>query len=323
MVRDKKGQTLIFFIILLPILIGVCAFVIFYRRLFNKPIKDGVTIIMRYTLRLLTIQQFERATALICACEHLRKIHNISGGEINIGLWIGSNMTPNHISEAETKLKELREEPNKKIYEGNPIQITTCPWCGAIIDVGCYSIDQTMTISCKNNKYCEFHSSLPIYLVDDDIYEKCPTLILSTVDKFARIVWEEKSKAIFGKDNIMPPELIIQDELHLISGPLGSIAGVYEIAVEKLCDRDGKTPKIVASTATVRNANEQIKSLYNKEMFQFPPNGISATDSFFAVQADKSQRPARKYIGLCEAGGSLADLLIRVYSNLIFTKNLQ
>lgn len=302
--------------------LGVCAFVIFYRRLLNKPLKDGVTIIMRYTLRLLTIQQFERATALICACEHLRKAHNISGGEINIGLWIGSNMTPNHISDAAEKLKELIEEPSKKIYEGNPIQITTCPWCGATIDVGCYSINQNMIISCKNNKNCEFHNRLPIYLVDDDIYEKCPTLILSTVDKFARIVWEEKSKAIFGKDDIRPPELIIQDELHLISGPLGSITAIYEIAVGKLCERNRKSPKIIASTATVRNASEQIKNLYDKKMFQFPPNGISANDSFFAIRSDVSKRPARRYIGLCEAGGSLADLLIRVYSNLIFTKNL-
>ncbi|MCK4261006.1 MAG: hypothetical protein KAX49_18670 [Halanaerobiales bacterium] len=302
--------------------LGVCAFVIFYRRLLHKPSVDGVTIIMRYTLRLLTIQQFERATALICACEHLRKIHNISGGEINIGLWIGSNMTPNHISDAAEKLKELIEEPSKKIYEGNPIQIITCPWCGSTIDVGCYRVDHNMTIRCKNNKNCEFHNGLPIYLVDDDIYEKCPTLILGTVDKFARIVWEEKSKAIFGKDDFLPPELIIQDELHLISGPLGSITGIYEIAVEKLCERNGKTPKIIASTATVKNANEQIKNLYNKKMFQFPPNGISLDDSFFAVRADKTKRPARRYLGLCETGGSLADLLIRVYSNLIFTKNL-
>lgn len=302
--------------------LGLAAFVIFYRRISNKPIEDGVTIIMRYTLRLLTIQQFERATALICACEHLRKVYQISGGEISIGLWIGSNMTPNHLNDAAEKIQKLRDDTSLVISEGNPIQIMKCPWCGTSIDVGCYNIEKNMTISCKNNKHCEFHEGLPIYIVDDDIYERRPTLILSTVDKFARIVWEERSKSIFGINKGMPPELIIQDELHLISGPLGSIAGIYEVAIEKLCERNGKRPKIIASTATVKNANAQIKNLYNMGMFQFPPNGILADDSFFAVRADKDQRPARRYIGLCETGGSLADLLIRVYANLTFMKNL-
>ncbi len=302
--------------------LGVSAFVIFYRRLLGGNESGGVTVLMRYTLRLLTIQQFERATALICSCEYLRVKHNILGGEINIGLWIGSGMTPNHLDDAAEVIKKLRDNGDERIYEGNPCQITTCPWCGSIIDIGCYSISDTMTIRCKNNPKCHFHKSLPIYVVDDDIYKKCPTLVLSTVDKFARIVWEEKSKAIFGKGIFAPPELIIQDELHLISGPLGSISGVYEIAVQKLCENSGRKPKIIASTATVRNARTQIKNLYNKEMFQFPPNGISFRDSFFAKQASKDLRPARRYIGLCESGGSMADLLIRVYANLIFTKNL-
>lgn len=145
---------------------------------------------------------------------------------------------------------------------------------------------------------------------------------MSTIDKFARIVWEEKTKALFGNGDFLPPELIIQDELHLISGPLGSIAGIYEAAIQKLCEVSGRTPKIIASTATVRNAKEQIKNLYDKNMFQFPPNGLSAKDSFFAITADRDQRPARRYIGLCETGGSMADLLLRVYSNLFFLKSL-
>lgn len=302
--------------------LGVSAFVIFYRRLFNRPLNDGVTIIMRYTLRLLTIQQFERATALICACEHIRKLNDIPGGEISIGLWIGSNMTPNHLSDAADKLNELLEDPNKRIYEGNPLQITNCPWCGANIDIGCYSVDNNMHIRCKNNSMCEFNNNLPIYIVDDDIYEKRPTLILSTIDKFARIVWEEKSKAIFGTDDQLPPELIIQDELHLISGPLGSITGIYEIAVDKLCNRNEKNPKIIASTATVRNANHQIENLYGRDMFKFPPNGIESGDSFFAVVASKKNKPARTYIGLSELGGSISDLMIRIYANLTFIKNL-
>lgn len=300
--------------------LGVSAFTIFYRRLSNdfENINDGVVIIMRYTLRLLTMQQFERASALICACEYLRNKYDMAGGEINIGLWIGSSMTPNSLEIAREKLLEIRENPNKIIYESNPVQITKCPWCGKEIDILNYNIHKHMTINCSNNN-CFFHKSLPIYIIDDDIYSIKPTLLLSTIDKFARITWEHRTKALF-QHNKNTPDLIIQDELHLISGPLGSLDGIYEIAIDALCGKN-KT-KVIASTATVKNAKAQIKNLYNREMFQFPPNGLSSKDSFFAVEASIYERPARTYIGLCEMGGSLVDLLIRVYSNLTFLKLL-
>lgn len=304
--------------------LGVSAFVIFYRRISQKLISDGVTIIMRYTLRLLTIQQFERAAALVCSCEHLRKQNNISGGEISIGLWIGSTMTPNHINGyggAREILKDLKENPNKILNESNPVQITVCPWCGTSIDLDGYEIfkNKGLVIRCNNNPACEFHNALPIYVVDDDIYNNRPTILLSTIDKFARLAWQIESKSIFGDK---PPELIIQDELHLISGPLGSLAGIYEVGVEYLCCANGKYPKVIASTATVKNAIEQIKNIYNKETFQFPPSGLNFDDSFFAVLADDKERPARTYIGLCETGGTLSDLTIRVYANLMFLKAL-
>ena len=302
--------------------LGVAAFTIFYRRLTEKVVSDGVAVIMRYTLRLLTLQQFERATALICACEHIRKEESIGGGEINIGLWIGSSMTPNKIEQARNVLLKLRDDPYEKIYEGNPVQITRCPWCGTKIDLNGYEIkDGSMYIRCADNPLCEFHKQLPIYVVDDDIYRIRPTLLLSTIDKFARIAWEENAGYLFGK-NCPPPELIIQDELHLISGPLGSLCGVYEIALEYLCRKDGNPPKVIASTATVKNANEQIRNLYDRGTIQFPPGGINYEDSFFAIKSDAYKRPARTYIGLCEMGGSIADLMIHVYATLFYTKAL-
>lgn len=298
--------------------LAVASFTIFYRRIHQKPVSDGVAIFMRYTLRLLTVQQFERSAALICACEVLRQKYSLAGGEINIGLWIGSGMTPNHLKEAEDRLADLRAM--KPVYEGSPVQVTKCPWCNANIDVSGYVITKnSMSIHCSNPN-CTFHSGLPIYVVDDDIYNKKPTLVLSTIDKFARITWEPLTRNLFSQGQLSP-DLIIQDELHLISGPLGSLAGLYEIALEALCDNAYK-PKIIASTATVKQANEQIKALYNRDFFQFPPNGISAEDSFFAVRAGKDQRPARTYLGLCETGGSITDLFIRVFANLHFLKVL-
>ncbi|MDR1640193.1 MAG: helicase C-terminal domain-containing protein [Clostridiales bacterium] len=304
--------------------LGVAAFTIFYRRLSLKPSKDGVAIIMRYTLRLLTIQQFERASALICACDHLRREKGVPGGEISIGLWIGASMTPNHIDGddgAENILKILREDPTKPVNKGNPVQVTICPWCGQPIDLDGYSVlHKGLKIKCLN-KNCEFSAGLPIYVVDDDVYSSRPTLLLSTVDKFARIAWEPRAKSLFGL-NCAPPELVIQDELHLISGPLGSLAGIYEIAVEYLCSQNGRYPKVIASTATVKNASEQIKSLYNRKTIQFPPSGADFSDSFFAVLSTQEERPARTYLGLCESGGNINDLMLRVYSNLLVSNAL-
>ena len=299
---------------------GVAAFEIFHRRLTNRPDKDGVSVIMRYTLRLLTIQQFERASALICACEYLRQKYHLPGGEINIGLWIGSGMTPNSIAETNETLKKLKENKDARIYEGNPVQITTCPWCGKKIDTTGYNIiDGKLVIRCSDNPECAFHEKLPIYVVDEDIYRERPTLLLSTIDKFARIVWVEEAGNLFGKD-ALPPSLIIQDELHLISGSLGSLAGLYEIAIDYMCSRGGISPKVIASTATVHNASEQINELYNKQTIQFPPSGLTFDDSFFACIASKDDRPARTYLGLCETGNSISDLLVRVYAVLTYCK---
>ena len=304
--------------------LGLSAFSIFFRRLnCEKCNPNGVTVIMRYTLRLLTIQQFERATALICACEYMRKKYQIPGEEISIGLWIGSGMTPNHIKDAVETLNKLREDSMAAIYEANPMQITKCPWCGAEIGIGGYSVNsQSMNIFCHNNSECEFHRHLPIYVVDDDIYQTAPTFILSTVDKFARITWEEKAGNLFGANGCKPPELIIQDELHLISGPLGSITGIYEMAVDNICKHYGKAPKIIASTATVKNADRQIKTLYNRSMIQFPPNGLSYADSFFAIEANEKMRPARTYIGICSIGTGTSELLIKIFALLTFMKYL-
>ena len=301
--------------------LGLAAFTIFYRRLSGRG--DGVTILMRYTLRLLTLQQFERATALICACEHMRWEYGIPGGEISIGLWIGSGMTPNHLKNAEETLQKLRADATAPIYEANPMQITKCPWCGADIGIGGYEIlKEKMNIACHNNSNCAFHNHLPIYVVDDDIYQETPTLILSTVDKFARITWEERAGRLLGANGCLPPDLIIQDELHLISGPLGSITGIYEMAVEVICKHYGRVPKIIASTATVRNADKQIKILYNRNMIQFPPNGLDYRDSFFAVEADASSRPARTYVGICSIGSGTSEMLIKIFALLTFLKYL-
>ena len=328
--------------------LALSAFTSFYRRLLDSE-DDGVQVIMRYTLRLLTAQQFTRASSLICSMEKIREKNENQLGKkrFSIGVWLGSGSTPNqykgnaNFPGALQYYKWLLTGNKKAIY---PFLITKCPWCSS--HIGQVSFNQNRAPNIiglreKNNKVefkcrnidCDFESNLPIYVVDDDVYEKRPTILIGTVDKFARLTWEPKSKLIFGLDEngrriSSPPSLILQDELHLITGPLGSMCGLYEVIIEELCTdyRENKKikPKMVCSTATIRSYNRQIKDLYNRNSVNlFPPLGLEVEDSFFAKYAlDKNGdyiKP-KKYIGLLTPNyPSTQTAQVRVYSRLLYS----
>jgi len=302
--------------------LGIAAFEIFYRRLANPDKCDGLTVIMRYTLRLLTIQQFERASMLICACELLRKKYNIPGDEISIGLWVGNNFTPGTLDEADRVLTKIISTGQIGHGDTDPCQVKICPWCGEKLHPRNYRINYGETrleISCPNNQCDYFNIPLPIRLVDQEIYAYRPTFLVATVDKFAQIAIQDKIAALFsGEGDVLPPELIIQDELHLISGPLGTMTGIYEAAIMKICEKNGRIAKVVASTATIRNASKQILALYGRDYNQFPPQGLSAEDSFFAKIASPDERPARFYAGIMGVGTTFTTTLIRVYASWLF-----
>lgn len=303
--------------------LGLAAFSLFMRR-FKDPNDDGVHVLMRYTLRLLTAQQFQRAAALICAMEHIRKEQPDLGAlPFTIGIWLGSATTPNQRSRALTMLKALANEKRAE----NPFLLDRCPWCAAPLGVydGKLPRGVPKVLGYKNDGIsvafhcpdaaCEFHQKLPIYVIDEDIYDKRPSLVIGTVDKFALLAWQSKARAIFGLGESgerisSPPGLIIQDELHLIAGPLGSMVGLYETLIEELCT-DARhdpaiVPKLVCSTATIRSYQEQIMALYGREhVTLFPPPGLEDGDSFFArIARDEAgqRRPGRLYIGVHAPG---------------------
>lgn len=305
--------------------LGLVAFIVLLRRIRDNA-AIGVAVIMRYTLRLLTIQQFERATMLMCALEQIRIADNGLGSRpFSIGLWVGRGGTPNTLEDAKKSLRALRA--GTEITEANPVQLTQCPWCGKALDDSKYKVVSSpspkLVIAC-GNQTCEFASGLPVYLVDQDIYEYRPELILGTVDKFAMMAWRAEVGKLFARDGVgSAPDLIIQDELHLISGPLGSMVGLYETAVDVACsttDADGNVssrPKIIASTATIRRANKQIKQVFDRRSRQFPPPGIDPDQSFFAEPAPRDVAGTRMYVGVMSPATSHATLLVRTYGALL------
>lgn len=336
--------------------LGLAAFTMVLRRLNHPGIRSaGMSVLMRYTLRLLTLDQLGRASALICALELEREKNPEKLGmwPFEIGLWVGSAATPNRMGckgdqgpgkdyTAYTKVRRFATDSKRN---PSPIPLENCPWCGDKFDRTSFRLKpndirpNNLEVRCVNYK-CDFSGDrpLPIVGVDESIYRRLPAFIIATVDKFAALPWTGEIGSLFGlvdrydKDgfygpfnpgqgaslggNLPPPDLIIQDELHLISGPLGTIAGIYETAIEALAARkvDDKTilPKIIASTATVRRAETQIRALFGRPYTAiFPPPGPDRRDSFFAVTEPASKTPARAYIGITGQGRSLKVVMLR------------
>ena len=331
--------------------LGLAAFTIVMRRLVNptEPAYAGVSVLMRYTLRLLTIDQLGRAAGLVCALELERKKRTDLGAlPFEVGLWVGSSATPNRLGNkdddapetARRRVLKFKEKPDKA---ESPVPLDKCPWCGSKLTPNSFHLSPTinrptnLSICCVNT-HCDFSSvesqPLPIVAVDEPLYRRVPCFVISTLDKFAALPWIAEAGSMFGKVNkhpltglplqggLLPPDLIIQDELHLISGPLGTVAGLYESAIERLCWRKigDKVilPKIVASTATVRRADKQIRALFGrKESMVFPPPGPDRRDSFFAKTVTAAESPARLYLGLSVQGRNQKVMLMRVSNALM------
>ncbi|MEP7378005.1 MAG: DISARM system helicase DrmA [Chloroflexota bacterium] len=342
--------------------LGLAAFTMVLRRL-RHPGESGlegagVCVVMRYTLRLLTLDQLSRAAGLVCALELERGQAPARYGTwpFEIGLWVGKTATPNVLGRkgdnrqdtARTKVRQYKNDPKGK---PSPIPLEECPWCGTSFGPDSFALQpnddapRELRIVCIN-PVCDFtrDRALPIVAVDEPIYRRLPAFLIATVDKFASLPWVGPSGALLGGAErhdgagfygasepgrgarlvvpLPPPDMVIQDELHLIAGPLGTMVGLYETAIEALCVREinGRIvrPKIVASTATVRRARDQIQALFGRSLTQvFPPPGTDRRDSFFARTVPASETPARLYMGIASQGRNPKEFMRRAWLALM------
>lgn len=286
--------------------LALVAMLAFYRRGSRKSPDDGAgnAALMRYTLRLLTAQQFERASALILACEAIRAglvpglEYPLSPGTVpfSIGLWVGGDATPNEFKDAIAS-RGSRDGSSAE-------QMEECPCCHGRVRWDYDDANKSVRPYCEDDG-CTLGRKFglwPVFTVDEDIYRERPTLVIGTIDKFALITTKREVARLFGFGTLQSPDLIIQDELHLISGPLGTIAGVYETAFDWLLRKGKRRPKVIGSTATIRRAADQIKALFDRSSCQFPPPGLDHDDSGFAVR-DRDKAP-RTYLAVTTAGRS-------------------
>ena len=340
--------------------LGLIAFTLILRRLRGKSQPHegrGVAVILRYTLRLLTLDQLGRASTLMCALEEMRHRDpkRLGNSRFSVGLWVGAAATANRLKDVHKALHDYT--PGQ---QSSPFPLTTCPWCGEEIRIHNIKLldkkgKPSKTKYTRAVVYCEGSrclftekkrsgQGLPVLFVDEQIYQEVPDFIVATVDKYAMVPWRGEAGMLFGRathidergvyrviydpikgaiplpDGLPPPELVVQDELHLISGPLGTMVGLYEAAVDYLCEReiDGKRygPKVVCSTATVRRAREQIRALFGRGMELFPPRGINEGDNFFS-RLKKADEWGRLYVGVGAPGRALRAVSVRSYATLL------
>lgn len=305
--------------------LGLAAIEIFRRRLAYGAKGGGTAVITRYTLRLLAAQQFQRAAALVCAMELLRTSDARAREMLRftIGLWIGNEATPPTLVEAKNSLERLHKAARPD--EANEFQMDSCPWCLARLvpekkedDWGRYGFrldGNDVVIHCTNAN-CEFASSLPLAVVDEVLYADPPTILLATVDKFARLQFKPEAGILLGLGTNFPqPSMIIQDELHLLSGPLGTTVAVFDAILQLLLRRNGSAPKIVASTATIRASDEQVRSLYGHKVALYPPAGLDDDATFFSRPVASGN--GRLYVGLMPQSLSQASALVASAAPLI------
>jgi hypothetical protein len=341
--------------------------------------RDGVAVLMRYTLRLLTAQQFQRAATLMCAAELLRQDRakaddRYTGTPFRLGMWVGGSVAPNKAKDAE-KFVEDAKLGGFGGGQATPLQLTDCPWCGREIDAKTDTrYDSGLArflVFCGDSKECAFterHTGgegIPVITVDEEIYRLVPSFVIATIDKFAQLPWNGATSTLFGRVEarcerhgfrnsdldrshkshweerdshqalgahpaaktvpamrLRPPDLILQDEMHLVTGPLGTMAGLYEAAVDRLAtwSNDGQAvrPKVVASTATIRRARQQTWSVFWRELRVFPPPVLDVRRSFFAEQVPPTREtPGRLYLGVCAHGERLKQVELRVFASVM------
>ncbi|GAB3292619.1 helicase-related protein [Parasphingorhabdus pacifica] len=305
--------------------LGLAAVEIFRRQLAYGRSGGGTAVLTRYTLRLLTSQQFQRAAALVCAMELMRANHpKVKGiGPFSIGLWVGNEIAPGTRKEAIHAHKRLLRATRPE--EANEFQVESCPWCrtelvpkkrsGRSSDYGARVEGSDVILHCVDPD-CAFHDRLPLSVVDEVLYEQPPTILLATVDKFARLQFKPEAGRLLGiGTNFKQPSMIVQDELHLLSGPLGTTVAVFDAVIQVLLGRSGTTPKIVASTATIRASDEQVRGLYGRQVALYPPSGLDDDRTFFSRPVQNGG--GRLYVGLMPQSVSQPSAMISAVTPML------
>ena len=311
-------------------LYGIVAVALFFDRLRGK--HAGVSAVIRFPLRMLSVQQLERVLRLVAACEMVRTKHGDSGDPIRLGYWVGRGNTPNRLIDPSDQrwhdIGWMAEQGDS--WKRTNVVIPTCPYCGE--SQVTLEPDPDAVVLAHRCRSC--NHVLPVDVTDDEVYRNLPAVLIATVDKVASLAFnahashlthgpayrcpehgyvthaQGPSRRCLARERCTRtsaewqsvsikdpcPALVIQDELHLLSEELGTFAAHYETLWQYLCASGSGLPsKVLAATATISDYQNQVSQLYALAPRRFPTDGWTDGDSFYASRHDDLVR--RIFVG--------------------------
>lgn len=330
--------------------LGTTIFTLFFDRLRNK--EAGVSAIIKYPLRLLSVQQVQRVADILAMAEIIRKKHvDIKNSEpFSLGYFVGDKNTPNKITQdILDKLDTMTQEQVNEEYK----IIDVCPFCRST-DVNVKMLKEELRlVHCCEENNCLSGGILPLYIVDREIFRYLPTVIISTIDKFASVGVQADFRNILGQVHAKcdkhgytsrltcteregdlkckndlesislkdpAPTLFIQDELHLIRESLGVYDAHYETFIQyfiRNLSNSKKKVKIIGATATISSYQSQSHHLYLKDPVRFPCESPFLDRNFYSY-IDKDELH-RKIVGYAPFGHSV---LVSVVNSLKYLKEI-
>jgi hypothetical protein len=324
-------------------------FTMFYERAMGK--EEGVSAIVKFPLRMLSIQQLERLSSVIIHAEGIRSanIDSFKGKQFSLGYFVGNadDDFPDLYSKIKNSLyskdKLINPAPESKI-------ISKCPLCKPD-DKGIVRLTDDVTHKRILHKCDKCNTTFQIYYSDREVYRWRPTVIVSTVDKWAGMSLQQKIRGLLGgvgsqcpeghgfipagdlcekkeedekcdqlglcSSGVTGPRLSIQDEMHLLSEGFGTISAHFEGLIDEMVkSTSGRHLKHIAMSATINGSQKQISELYKKGMFVIPgrcPEGVGSKNDFFFV---KKEGPKRIIYGMKP---NLRDNHYAALSTLLYT----
>lgn len=273
--------------------LGCVIFSLFFDRLRGKD--KGITAIVKYPLRLLSMQQLERFASKLAHANQVKEQHGIPGECFSLGYFVGGGNTPNQVDDYEKAYEENALDPDKFKL------LSTCPNCRQNVMVK-VDVEQAFIIHTCENPDCSYHEAIPFLFIDQEIYRKPPSVMISTLDKFAIMAFNPNFRSLFYLDDEHmadpAPTLVITDEIHLIKESLGTFSSHYESVFNFYCreligNLGKKTRKIkyMGATATISNYQHQAKELYMQDATLFPALSPNIERDFYSeVKPDQITR---------------------------------
>ncbi len=284
--------------------LGLAAIEMIRRRLVRGYHGGGLAVLTRYTMRLLTAQQFQRAATLICALELMRADDERldETPAFSIGLWLGNTTTPGTYTQAQKQLGVVRGQNKPE----NPFQLLDCPWCGHSIlpprhtsKDGAYGVrasSSSFEFFCPND-VCPFHDELPVQVVDEGLYDN-PRPCLSPPSTSWRASLGSNRARNSSEPAVSRTRRRWSSKTSCTSSPdhSGRSSGSTRRPSVPFCGGAALRRRPWPSTATTRASVQQVRELMAKKVESFPPAGLDADDNYFSEPDPES--PGRRYLGI-------------------------